>query len=85
LSDDYPTKGGEDLYSSIASDVGLEVDEESYKVLTGQARPAPAHNEEHKENDDVSWMENFNPLTPMIEFQTIPSRRRYKTIWSDYK
>ena len=54
LADDYPTKGGEDLYSSIASDVGLEVDEESYKVLTGQARPAPAHNEEHKENDDVT-------------------------------
>jgi len=49
LSDDYPTKGGEDLYSSIASDVGLEVDEESYKVLTGQARKA--QDEERKEED----------------------------------
>jgi len=51
LSDDYPTKGGEDLYSSIASDVGLEVDEESYKVLTGQARKAQ---DEERKDDDVT-------------------------------
>jgi len=56
LSDDYPTRANEDLYSSIASDVGLEVDEESYKVLTGQARTAPAAHEEHKEDD------NFRPF-----------------------
>jgi len=48
-SDDYPSRKQNDVYSSIASEIGLEVDEDAYKALMGSSQTSRP--EERKERD----------------------------------
>lgn len=57
-SDDYPTeRKPADLYSSIASEIGLEVDEETYRTLLHPQRKSIVA-EERKEEDVFIYYKN---------------------------